>query len=91
MVHVAINQPGIITTGLSGVQSVSHLATLSAASNASYGIKIISITGATVKTATSTTPDWQDNISSLLPGTYFIQVVNNSDNSLVGKSSFVKL
>ena len=92
MVHVAINQPGLITTGLSGVQSVNHLATLSTTSKtSSYGIKIISITGSIVKTATSTTPDWQDNISSLLPGTYIIQVVNNSDNSLVGKSSFVKL
>lgn len=91
MVHVAINQPGLIGTGLPGVQSVNHLASLNAVSQASYGIKIISVTGSIVKTATSITPDWHDNVSSLLPGTYIVQVVNNSDNSLVGKSSFVKL
>jgi len=90
MVHVAINQPGLTTSGLSGVQSVTHQATFNAP-QASYGIKIISITGSIIKTATSTTPDWQDNVSSLLPGTYIVQVVNNSDNSVVGKSSFVKL
>jgi hypothetical protein len=69
------------------------LQTLTAASTGtlSYGIKIINITGAVIKTAVSSSPVWQDNVSSLSPGTYIIQVVNNSNNSLVGKSTFVKL
>ena len=58
---------------------------------ASYGIKIINITGAVIKTASSTTPSWQDDIANLSPGTYIIQVTNNIDHSLVGKSTFVKL
>jgi hypothetical protein len=34
---------------------------------------------------------WQTNISNFAPGTYIIEVVNTSNNSVVGKSSFVKL
>ena len=57
----------------------------------SYSIKIISITGTVIKTAISSLPDWHDNVSNLTPGTYIIQVTNNIDNSVVGKSSFIKL
>ena len=57
----------------------------------SYGIKIISITGTVVKNTTSSSANWQDNVSNLVPGTYIIQVTNNSDHSLVGKSTFIKL
>ena len=56
-----------------------------------YGIKIISITGRIVKAATSTQPNWQDDVTGLPPGTYIVQVLNNSNNSLVGKGTFVKL
>jgi len=56
-----------------------------------YDIKIISITGATIKAVTANTVSWQDNVSNLIPGTYIIQVVNNKDKSLVGKSTFVKM
>jgi hypothetical protein len=56
-----------------------------------YDIKIISITGSVIKTATSTSANWQDNVSNLTPGTYIIQVVNKSDNTLVGKSTFIKI
>jgi trimeric autotransporter adhesin len=57
----------------------------------SYKIKIISITGSVITTATSSQPIWQNNVGNLLPGTYIIQVVNSNDTSLVGKSTFVKL
>jgi trimeric autotransporter adhesin len=57
----------------------------------SYDIKIIGITGAVVKSVTSASPAWQDNLSGLLPGTYIIQVTNSSDNSLVGSKTFVKM
>jgi hypothetical protein len=51
----------------------------------------MSANGLIVKTANSSQPSWQDNVSNLLPGTYIIQVVNNYDKSLIGKSKFVKL
>jgi hypothetical protein len=83
----------ITPLGNSTVLQANSLQTLTATSTGtlSYGIKIISITGAVIKTATSSSPSWQDNVSSLSPGTYIIQVVNNNNNSLVGKSTFVKL
>jgi len=59
--------------------------------NVSYSIKIISTTGAVIKSATSAQPNWQDNVSALVPGTYIIQVVNNKNKSLVGRSTFVKM
>jgi hypothetical protein len=62
-----------------------------AANNAAYGIKIVNALGAVVKNTTTTDTNWQANVSSLLPGTYILQVVNNSDNSLVGKGTFIKL
>jgi len=59
--------------------------------NTVYNIKIVNATGMVVKNTTTTQKDWQANVNSLLPGTYIIQVMNNSDNSLVGKGTFVKL
>ncbi|TWJ01484.1 putative secreted protein (Por secretion system target) [Mucilaginibacter frigoritolerans] len=81
------------SSGLSLLQSVSSTPTLASTSttSSSYAIKIISLAGAVVKTATSSTINWQDNVSNLAPGTYIIQVVNNSNQSLVGRSTFVKL
>jgi hypothetical protein len=56
-----------------------------------YSIKIVSASGALIKTLTTTNPNWQTDVSGLLPGTYILQVVNKSDNSLIGKGTFVKL
>ena len=57
----------------------------------SFNIMIMNNLGAIVKTATSAQPTWQTDVTQLVPGTYFIQVVNKNDNTLVGKSTFVKL
>ncbi len=57
----------------------------------SYNIKITNITGLLVKTAKSSTIEWHGNIGDLQPGTYIIQVWNNKDNSLIGKTTFIKL
>jgi len=57
----------------------------------SYDIKIINITGSVIKSGVSANASWHDNVSSLLPGTYIIQVVNNADKTLIGKSTFIKL
>jgi hypothetical protein len=66
-------------------------AAVAPSTNASYDIKIININGSVLKESASASATWQANISTLLPGTYIIQVTNNSDNTLVGKSSFIKL
>ncbi|MDB5122543.1 MAG: C-terminal target protein [Mucilaginibacter sp.] len=95
---------GIINVALAGVAKTNPLTqltlsslqapatvTAAAVSTQSYKITIVNSNGAVIKTTTSNQPDWQDNVSSLLPGTYLIQVVNNKDKSLVGKGKFVKL
>lgn len=74
---------------LSGIQNINKTATLQA--NQSYAIKIINVQGNVVKSATSLQPSWRDDIGTLLPGTYIIQVVNNTDKSVVGKTTFVKM
>ncbi|HMG09887.1 MAG TPA: T9SS type A sorting domain-containing protein [Mucilaginibacter sp.] len=55
-----------------------------------YGFKIINTFGNIIKSSTSTETTWQTNVSDLLPGAYIIQVVNNNNNSLVGRVKFVK-
>ncbi len=59
--------------------------------NPVYNIIIVNAQGLVVKTATTSQTNWQTNLSTLMPGTYVLQVVNSSDNSLVGKGTFVKL
>ncbi len=56
-----------------------------------YNIKIVNSLGQVIKTATTGDQNWQTDVSGLVPGTYILQVVNNSDSSVVGKGSFIKL
>lgn len=56
-----------------------------------YNVKISDGSGAVVKSATSAQPNWQGNVGNLLPGTYFVQVVNNTTKAVVGNGKFVKL
>jgi sugar lactone lactonase YvrE len=58
---------------------------------ANYNIQIINSTGMVVKEITSSQPLWQGSINGLQPGTYVIKVFNSKDQSLVGRSKFVKL
>lgn len=67
------------------------IAAISSAGNASYDIKIFNINGSILKEGVSSSASWQTNVSSLSPGTYIMQVTNNSDHALVGKSTFIKL
>lgn len=76
---------------LSGLQSIDKSPGLASTKSQTYAIRIVNITGKVVKSAISAQPNWQDNIQTLIPGTYIIQVVNNSDNSVVGKTTFVKM
>jgi sugar lactone lactonase YvrE len=59
--------------------------------SASYKIEIVNNLGVVVRNAVSSSPTWTSDVTSLSPGTYFISVVNASNNSVVGKSAFVKL
>ncbi|MFI5137487.1 MAG: YDG domain-containing protein [Sphingobacteriales bacterium] len=56
-----------------------------------YGIRIVNTLGSVVQSANTAQVTWQTDVSSLTPGTYILQVVNNYDNSVVGKGTFVKL
>ncbi len=95
VINLAINQQkGNAPAGISALQSTSITSALASSpllANASYNIRIVSMTGSVVRTASSSSANWQDNLSSLSPGTYVIQVVNSRDNSLVGKSTFIKM
>eukprot|EP01037_Dinobryon_pediforme_P012049 gene12049-12139_t len=63
----------------------------SSAANTVYAIKIVNNLGLVIKSVTTAQQNWQTDVNSLVPGTYIIQVLNNKDNSLVGRTAFVKL
>ena len=56
-----------------------------------YNVQIANILGAVVRTTSISEQNWQTDVSSLMPGTYVIQVVNKSTDKVVGQSTFVKL
>ena len=94
MVNLSIAQNNGLPYNLSALQTIGIVPGLVSPKSTgplSYDVKVISITGAIVRTARSSQPSWHDNLSGLQPGTYIIQVVNTADQSLVGKSTLVKL
>jgi len=62
-----------------------------ATATTTYTIEIVNNLGVVLKTAQSSSPQWQTDVSALVPGTYFITVMNTNTNTLVGRSAFVKL
>ena len=58
---------------------------------ASYDVQVSNILGSALKKTTINQQNWQTDVSSLVPGTYIITVVNDKDKSLVGQVKFVKL
>jgi len=58
---------------------------------ASYEVQVSNILGLALKKATINQQHWQTDVSSLIPGTYIITVINNKDKSVVGQVKFVKL
>ncbi|MEB0262352.1 MULTISPECIES: T9SS type A sorting domain-containing protein [unclassified Mucilaginibacter] len=62
-----------------------------AATATTYSIKISDGSGALIKNAVSTQATWQANVGNLLPGTYFVQVINNTTKAVIGNGKFVKL
>jgi hypothetical protein len=56
-----------------------------------YNIQIANILGSVITNATTNSQSWTTDVSQLMPGTYVIQVVNKSSNSIVGQQTFIKL
>jgi hypothetical protein len=88
---VADNSLTVFPNPVSDVVNVSIKRVLKTDADAIYTIKITNATGIVVKTAISNKPSWQDNVSNLYPGTYFIQVINNVTKASIGNGKFVKL
>ena len=80
--------PAVSTINLAIVQ---NSVDLTKGANATYNINITNSMGKILKTITTAQSTWQGNISSLSPGTYVVDVVNNADKSAVGKAKFIKL
>jgi len=95
IVNLAINHTGAngYTNPVSGQSKFPPLLSAPGESTVStvYNIKIVNISGSVIKTATSSGDTWQENITGLMPGTYIITVTNNSNNKLIGRSTFVKM
>jgi len=94
LINLTIDQPAANSSLNSfTTQSIgtAPLLTANTGNAALYNIKIVSISGMVIKTATSATTTWQNNVGSLLPGTYIITVFNNTDRKLVGRRTFIKL
>ena len=87
LINIAVNQGTIATSGLQN-QTVTSTAP---ASGQTYDIKITNMTGEVLKSVTAVSANWQNNVSSLLPGTYIIQVFSHGSSSVVGRTTFVKL
>jgi hypothetical protein len=74
------------------VKSMLNLAvTPATTAAANYKITITNTTGSVIRSSTSSSPTWQGDVSVLSPGTYFIEVTNIIQNTLIGKSTFIKL
>jgi len=56
-----------------------------------YNIEIVNNMGSVVKSEKSSSPLWQSDVTALTPGTYFVRVIDTGNNTVVGKSAFVKL
>ena len=93
VINIAISSgdtsPPAVTSTLS-TQALTAAVVSPVSSAVSYNIRIINIKGSVVKSATSSQPTWQDNVVGLTPGTYMIQVLNNTDKKVVGETRFIK-
>jgi trimeric autotransporter adhesin len=61
-----------------------------ATGNTTYSIKFLNSSGLVIKEVTSPKPSWEGDISGLLPGVYFAQILNAKTDAIVGRKRFVK-
>jgi hypothetical protein len=59
--------------------------------NSNYNIKIMNSSGLIIRSELTRSTTWQTDVKNPLPGTYVMQVYDASNNSLVGKGTFVKM
>ncbi|QEM11103.1 LamG-like jellyroll fold domain-containing protein [Mucilaginibacter rubeus] len=59
--------------------------------SSNYNIEITNSSGIILKSVNITELYWKNNVSSFVPGTYIVKVINNKTKQLVGVSKFVKL
>jgi hypothetical protein len=79
------------TRGNINVSITPNALSLANASDYSFNIIITGSNGTIVKKAISSQLEWQNNVTNLLPGSYVVQIINNKDKTVVGKTKFVKL
>ncbi len=90
VINLTINQNGTnVNSG--GNQSFNFNLSVSSIKSTTYQIKIMNMTGAVLISDTSDEADWHHSTAGLIPGTYVIQVINNTDKSLIGKAIFIKI
>jgi hypothetical protein len=56
-----------------------------------YNITVTNGVGMYVRSLTTSQTTWQNTVTDLMPGTYFVQVRNNSTKAIVGNNKFIKL
>jgi hypothetical protein len=99
--------PGLVKTGIvvypnpaKGILNLSIAPGFTANSSVSvanpegsttYEIRIANIMGSVIKEATITQQNWQTDVTSFMPGTYVIQVINQNNSTVVGQATFIKL
>jgi hypothetical protein len=90
-INIAVPDQSTVTTSVNAPLKSTNALLTNPIHTTFYNIRIVNSVGKVVKTITSAQAQWQDNVSSLIPGTYIIEVTNNADKTLVGKGQFVKL
>ena len=89
--QVAINGLMLYPNPTASMINLSIAANQGVTSAPAYSIEIVNNLGSVIKSARSSSPLWQSDVSTLTPGTYFVRVIDTSNNTVVGKSAFVKL
>ena len=56
-----------------------------------YTITITGSAGVAVNKVSVSQNSWQGDISKLTPGTYYVQVINETNKKVIGKTRFIKL
>ncbi|TSD67862.1 hypothetical protein FFF34_010875 [Inquilinus sp. KBS0705] len=72
------------------VSTVVNVAVVAQVNAKSYTFRVTSGNGTLVRTGIINTTLWQSTVTTLKPGTYFVQVVNNTTKALVGNGKFIK-
>jgi len=88
-INLTINP--VYAGGRNVVQAISGRLNAGIAGSSFYNIRIMNASGLIIKNESTKTNTWQADVKNLLPGTYVMQVYDGSNNSLVGKGTFVKM